>query len=117
MPTPRADCQAGFVTYPDGTNGVLVAGGNYERRAEFLNLETLVWVPKADLPVDIHLGASVPYQDSFLIVGGIKVSSTYLDSVYYYNPNSDIWELIYTLDYGTAYSGAFLVPDSFAYCN
>ncbi len=79
----RDKCQAGLVTYPDGTQGILVAGdrNSYDTSVEFLNLETLIWEPRQSLPETVFAGASVPYQDSFLVVGGYGYS--YLNTIYY----------------------------------
>ena len=93
-----------------------MAGGDLETSSEFLNLDTLIWEPKQSLPFDIELGASVPFKDSFLIVGGD--SGDYLDTIYYYNPNTDQWELMeQMLKYEREYLAAFMVPDSYANCN
>ena len=119
MVTPKRYCQAGLVTYPDGTQGILV-GGDYNgvTSVEFLNLETLVWEPRQNLPIDVYGGASVPYQDSFLVVGGYQYNSDeFLDTIYYYNPNVDQWDLIANMEYSREFSTAFLVPDSYANCN
>ena len=119
IPTGRQDCEAGFVTYPDGSSGIMVAGGNAnsnEVSVEFLNLDTLIWEPKQSLPVDIAWGASVPYKDSFLIVGGKSDLYSYLDTISYYNPTLDEWELVGQMDYEREYVAAFMVPDSYANC-
>ena len=117
MPTAREKCQAGLVTYPNGDKGILVAGGYYqETSSEFLNLDTLIWEPKQSLPYDIAYGASVPFRDSFLIVGGDSSVDGGLDTLYYYNPEIDRWELIKTMNYERRDLAAFMVPDSFANC-
>ena len=110
-------CQAGYVTYPDGKQGILAAGGS-SVTAHFLDLDTLIWEPKQSLPIPIYIGASVPYQDSFLIVGGhIAGEGSDLDTIYYYNPSTDNWDLIGTMTVGRREFAAFLVPDSFANCS
>ena len=117
MPTERFRCQAGFVTYPNGDKGILVAGGyNGETSAEFLNLDTLIWEPRPSLPVDIYWGASVPFQDSFLIVGGLSETEGTLDTIYYYNPITDQWDLLRTMNCKRDQMAAFLVPDSYSNC-
>ena len=119
MPTARDRTQAGLVTYPNGDEGILVAGGTSTTSSEFLNLETLVWEPKANLPKQIHLAASVPYLDSFLIVGGAKnFNEEFYDSIFYYNPSNNDWDLLeQTLMFGRDQLAAFLVPDSFNPCS
>ncbi len=123
MPTARMQCQAALVTYPDGSQGILVAGGldeNYDglETVDFLNLKTLIWEPKQSLPVDIHRGQSVPYLDSFVIAGGVvDATSQSLDSILYYNPALDQWDQIGQMRNPRNNFAAFLVPDSYAQCS
>ena len=118
VPTPRDTSQAGFVTYPDGAKGVLVAGGSVTDSAEFLNLDTLIWEPKQSLPFDISYAASVPFKDSFLIVGGKSQDlGSDLRTVYYYNASVDDWQVMEeTMRYERFALAAFLVPDYYANC-
>ena len=118
MPTARSECQAGLVTYPDGTTGILVAGGYEQSSSEFLNLQTLIWEPKPSLPIEIYWGASVQYQESLMIAGGDSPTSTDdLNTFYFFNPKSDDWELLdQRMDYGRRILTAFWVPDKFAKC-
>ncbi len=117
VPFSRKHCQAGLVTYPNGDKGILVGGGDLgQRSVEFLNLDTLIWEPKQSLPYDIGFGASVPFQNSFLIVGGDAQFRGYLDTVFYYNPDLDEWELIKTMDYTRRVFAGFMVPDLYANC-
>ena len=119
MPRGMVWSQAGFVTYPDGTKGVLAAGGDEESTAYFLDMDTLVWEPLQSLPIDIHWGSSVPYRDSFLIVGGNSYDvGDYLDTVYYYNPTFDQWDLLdQRMSLPQERLAAFLVPDDYADCS
>ncbi len=106
------------MTYPDGSQGILYAAGGVSTESFFLNLRTLTWEPKAEVPFPVANGVSVPFLDSFLIVGGYDYNEhEYLYSILYYNPALDQWD---TLDQSTQYAhskcAAFLVPDSFANC-
>ncbi len=104
------------MTYPDGKQGVLVTGGDDIGSSEFLDLETLIWEPKASLPIDIDSGTSVPYLDSFLFVGGFSALGQ-MDTILFYNPGEDRWELLpQRLAYNRTSFPAFLVPDSYALC-
>lgn len=95
-----------------------MAGGYFsEDTSEFLDLDTLIWSPKASLPYSINSGTSVPWLDSFLIVGGDSNVESYLDTIYYYDPTSDRWQNIGHLDYRRRSSAAFLVPDDYANCS
>lgn len=109
--------EAGFVTYPDGSNGIMLAGGYDETSTEFLDLQTLTWEPKHSLPLDIYYAASVPFKDSFLIVGGHHYNANdYLKSIYYYNPATDKWDFLRDMSRSREEFTAFMVPDSFANC-
>ena len=78
---------------------------------------TLVGQLKQSLPVDITFSASVPYKDSFIIVGGNSdFTRGNLDTIYYYNPSLDDWELLGRMRYERSQATAFMVPDSFANC-
>ena len=115
----KENCQAGLVIDQNGKKGILVAGGEGQASSEFLDLETLIWEPRANLPYQISNGGSVPYQNSFLIVGGYStlLPDPFLNTIYYYNPDDDQWEqLPYTLEDRKDYPTAFMVPDDFANC-
>ena len=115
MSIARRKSEAGYVIYPNGDNGILVAGGESETSSEFYNLQTGLWTPKASLPVDFFYSSSVPYQDSFLIVGGRSYSfGDDLDTIFKYNADLDQWDQFQqTLRYARYDFAAFLVPDSF----
>ena len=86
---------------------------------EFLDLETQLWQPRTALPVDdLHWGASLPYQDSFIIAGGFTFDlSEYLPTFYYFNPEIDGFEEIGSrMVDGRERFPAFMVPDSYAMC-
>ena len=118
MPTSRREFQAGLVTFPNGDKGILAVGGENVKSVEFLNLDTLIWEPKQGLPYDIYWGSSVQFQDSLLVVGGNSFEmEKHLDTVYYYDPKSDRWDLVGMMDFERRSFAAFLVPDSFANCH
>lgn len=117
MPISGKNCQAGVVTYPDGTEGILVAGGTGLRKTYFLDLDTLTWHAKRDLPTDIEFGMSVPFKDSFLLVGGTG-SQGIRDTIYYYDSSANQWDLMSPkMDHKRETFAAFLVPDEYANCN
>lgn len=121
MPIPKAGVQAGYVRYPDGSHGIMVTGGTLGvKNSDFLDLDTLLWIPKASLDDDIGYGASVPFRDSFLIVGGIRVfaANNYLNTIYYYNPDSDTWIQLEKNMLRQRYKfAAFMVSDDYANCD
>ena len=118
LPTPRRYCQAGLVTYPDGSRGILVTGGYNETSSEFLDLQTLIWQPRASLELPIELADSVPYQEAFLLVGGRSLeTASDLDTVLYYDPRMDSWQTLPSrLGQERADGCSFLVPESYAQC-
>ena len=74
MPTPRYYVQAGLVKYSDGSEHIVVAGGrsvnnDYLAVTEIFDLQTQTWSVGDNLPVESIGGASVPFEDSFIIVG------------------------------------------------
>ena len=117
MPTARIFCQAGFVTYPNGVRGILVTGSNGEVSSEFLDLDTLLWEPKASLPFDVRMATPVPYRDSFLNVGGRSFVLGYLDTILYYDPMQDLWVVLdERMEFGRESFAAFMVEDQYAGC-
>jgi N-acetylneuraminic acid mutarotase len=49
------------------------------------------------LPQPITLATTVPFGDSFLLIGGMTGNSsrkTYLSTIYWYNPDEDSWNLL-----------------------
>lgn len=118
IPTPRRMCQAGLIYYPNGNKGILVAGGEDEISTEFLDLDTLTWSAKEDLPIDVHLGASVPYQNGLLIAGGwIASSSVATNNMIFFDPELDSWQVLTVTMNGSRNSfPAFIVPDAYANC-
>ena len=61
---------AGLVTYPSGENAVVAAGGFLGPNSLIFNLETETWRSGPDLPTHLEGGASVQFQDTFLVVSG-----------------------------------------------
>ena len=119
MTVEREYCQAEFVTYPDGFQGILVTGGYDKVTSEFLNIDTLTWEPKASLPYDIRSASSVKYGDGFLVIGGVSLGfGGNLDKVFYYDTVSDSWvEMEMKMDEGRVTFPAFLVSDEYAKCS
>ena len=111
---------AGLVTYTNGLKKVVVAGGwggQNIQSTEILNLETLEWESGPDLPnVMASSGESVPFRNSFLIVGGYK-GKNYLDMIYEFDLDTDNWKLKpQRLKKGRLFFTAFLIPDDIAGC-
>ena len=111
-------CIAGIVEYPDGTRGIMVSGGYKDQTSIFLNLETLEWEDKAALPYDIYHVSTLPNNNSILAFGGyIYDVGEILDTIYYYNPEVDEWQLFSHMNNERIDFPVFFVPDSYANCN
>lgn len=72
---------------------VVVAGGDNGdfdlASSEILNLETMEWRTGPDLPGSLAAAASVPYGDTFLVVGGYHINE--LDQIYQFDPENEAW--------------------------
>ena len=102
---------------PYHSQGILVAGGSHNRQVYFLDLDTLTWEPKQNVPIDMYMAAVIPYRDSVLIAGGhVYGETTELNTIYYYDPALDDWELLATMSEGRGELVAFMVPDSYVNC-
>ena len=109
---------AGLVTYPSGENAVVVAGGDRGPNSFIFDLDTETWRSGPDLPTHLARGASVQFQDSFLVVGGIDLETTVpCDSIYKFvvSPEEGWLELPHKCRDGP--SDAILVPQDFIECN
>ena len=94
----------------------MVAGGTYDDSTIFLDLQTLEWEEKAPLPKDIRHTSTLPYKNSVLAFGGYSYDGGYLDTIYYYNPDVDEWQLFSHMQNENGYFPLFYVPDSYANC-
>ena len=107
--------QAGLITFQNGTQIILAAGGRYDQTTEFLNVEDDKWHFGPDLPYDIYGGASVQLENTFLIAGGYSIiSNAYLDTIWSFDTEVEEWTLLNEhLTIGRLTTAAFLVPDEF----
>ena len=108
----RRSCQAGLVTFNNGTRMIVAAGGIGEETTEFLIVDDDQWHFGPDLPYEIRLGASVQFDSIFLIVGGNNGSS--LDTIWMFDTETEEWTLLNEhLTEARQWMAAFLVPDDF----
>ena len=92
-----------------GSNGGIAS-------VEILDLNTNTWRSGLNpLPEALYAGASIPYEDSFLAVGGtLSNPSVESDKIYKYEPDTESWTTLpKTLDVGRGFAVAMLVPDAF----
>ena len=114
MPTKRYSHSCGLVTGPD----IVVAGGQYSGTLDSVDiynvntdswrvgteiirvihsnffLRTKTFATAKGLPKPMRNSAVVPYEDTFLLVGGYN--GNYLADVFQYNPNDDEWAKLTT---------------------
>ena len=121
----RDGSYAGLVTYPSGENAVVVAGGYYRSNSVIFNLETETWRSGPDLPTRLGGGASVQFQDTFLVVSGRGDFDTetgmfvFSKSIFKFvtSPEEGWLELPQKLSEGFSNFDAILVPQDFIECN
>ena len=79
----------------------------------------LVCISANPLPKSIYYAASVPYDNSFLLIGGYGSGTGDLADIYKYNPDNDEWTMLESELKTPRYRHvALLVPQSiFPECN
>ena len=115
----RHRCQAGLVTFNNGTRMAVAAGGfpppaNTLESTEFLPLGDAQWHFGPDLPNYIYDGESVQLENTFLMVGG-ENGTGYHDTIWKFDVESEEWALLneHLITARTDLNSAFLVPDHF----
>ena len=97
IPTEFNFAQCGIAQAADGSGPELVIAGGVDLNLKtyIYNVQSMTWRQGKDLPIPIKGGASVPYDDSFLIVGGETNDWTprAVNSIYYYNSMGEEWLL------------------------
>ena len=118
-PFPISLAFGGQVVKADGTKEVVVTGGYRDPTTTYIyNVDSGEWRQGPDFPIDLYHGASAPYGNTFLAVGGYS-SSTYERSplIYLFEPDEEAWLLqphvLTTPRYGLA---AILVPPGYVEC-
>lgn len=112
---------AGVVEKKDGTLELVKVGGDtqFATNVAILNLSTMEWrTGNSQLPEPLYQGVSVPYDRTFLLVGGYNYQNNrYSDKIYKYQPeDEDFIELQYTIQYPRKVHSAFLVPGDYFEC-
>ncbi len=123
MTQKREKCQAGLVRYPDGSRQLVVTGGysdgNYVTSTMIYHLELQYWRFGPNLPFTIHYGASVPFNDSFLIAGGNSFTQGgNVDTIIEFDPFSETWTIRpEKLQTPRDLFAGFTVPESYIACS
>ena len=115
----RRYSQAGLVTYPNGTQAIVIAGGNATKSSEIWIIDSEEWIMGPDLPTagaKLEFGASVSYGNTFLIVGGY-ITNVYEDTIVSFNILTEDWEILpQRMKNGRRDFAAFMIPNSFIKC-
>ena len=77
-----------FLDPSTGHPSFLVTAGN---TTDILDLDTLTWSEAPALPAYIKDATSVPFGDTFLVVGGMLPDSYIADTVYEYDVQGRDW--------------------------
>ena len=74
---------------------MIAAGHNYSpgNSVEKYVLSEDSWTFLNDLPIELYYAESVPYIDSFVLVGGNSLGDQ-IDSILHYKPEQDLWVVI-----------------------
>ena len=109
-----------MVQLSNGRKKLIVTGGDSDPSSsttfisstEILDLTTMQWTWGVSLPNPFVAATSVPYKNTFLVVGGSYTTGVDYNTIYEYDPNTDNWfTRAETLTAGRSYAAAFLVPD------
>ena len=73
-----------------GNKHVIAAGSAYSPSVEKYNVLVDNWTFGNDLPFLLNYGDSVPYEDTFALVGG-EIDYKCSDAVLIYTPTDDSW--------------------------
>ena len=129
MPVYRRGHSCGVINRANGDVDVVLAGGisygpgevgNLSERIDIYNFNTDSWRTVGDdsLPLNISFAATVPYEDTFLMVGGRQYlmdeagdfTYEYLSDVYKFNPDADTFEKMEgRLSHAGSHHAAFFV--------
>ena len=110
------DSHAGLVTLADGRKEVVVAAGSPTTATQIFSFESQTWRRGQDFPLEIAYGESVPFGDTFLVVGGLTDNSQ--DTIYKYNIETEGWDLMpQRLKNARREFAAFLAPNDYITCS
>ena len=117
----KSETFAGLVTFNNGSQIVIVAGGYPTKTAEAFDLQEQNWIKIPDLPVvdDLYDGSSVPFGETFLIVGGgDSGNGSEQKTIIQYDPIAENWTIRQEeLELERYRFTSFLVPDDYVVCN
>jgi hypothetical protein len=120
MILPALHSQAGLVIHSDGRAEVVVAAGWATNATQVFSVDTQTWRLGSDFPAGtLGGGSSVPYGDTFLVVGG-SINGAFgpvQDTIFMYEVETGQWvSLPQRMSVARVEFAAFLVPDDFVSC-
>src|SRR5208282_914983 len=112
LPVATSIAQAGIVKHPDGKMEIIVAAGRDTSATQIFSFETQTWRFGPEFPGGrLEGGASVPYEDTFVIVGGSIFGTDYKRSIYVYVIETGSWSMLpQELSIARPLFAAFFVP-------
>ena len=107
---------SGKVVYPNRTEVIVVTTGDIfgtENVTEILSLTDLTWRRGPDFPTSsfTYLGRSLPYRNSFLAMGGYQLSLGFLDDIWWFDPTSEDWTRLASLETPRSEFTAMFISD------
>ena len=85
--------QAGLVVHSNGTKEIVVVAGLVSNATQILDIDTLTWRMGGDFPGgSLYDGSSIPYGNTFLVVGGYISGPGYQKSIWEYEVDTGNWK-------------------------
>ena len=99
----------------NGTKEIVLSSGSSSETGtttEVLNLDTMTWSFGPDFPTETGtwIGASLPFENSFLAIGGYNLG--HRDEFWYFNPDIRNWEVIGRMHQGRELFAAIALPNN-----
>lgn len=94
----------------------MVSTGDYYATVtatEILNLDTMTWRNGTDFGAEARTfnGASIPYRNSFLAIGGYTYEIGYRNETWYFNPDTYTWEVMSVMEQERYQLTAIPIPE------
>ena len=114
-PFPLEHSVAGFAP---GINSVVVSNGFSSYIGAILDMNTGSWRLGPSLDTVNHEGNAVtlPFEDTFIVVGGYKSDGTYDTQIRKFDYNSETFVKLADLVEGKSFTAAILIPDDYFQC-
>ena len=85
--------QAGLVVHSNGTKEIVVMGGISSSATQILDLDKLTWTMGGNFSDGkLYAGSSIPYGNTFLVVGGYIAGPGEQNSIWEYEVDTGNWK-------------------------